>query len=109
MYYLVPDSPLKRRPSKDSIQSTTSNATSAALLDAAISSTDGVEELMRKENTPAVISAIPAHMRHDSPGLIRRNPSFTSSAGESRLGRIQLTLRYSVARQKLIIVVHKIA
>lgn len=45
----------------------------------------------------------------ESPKLIHRNLSVTSSAGESKLGRIQLSLRYSVQRQKLIIVVHKIA
>ncbi|ERL90322.1 hypothetical protein D910_07671 [Dendroctonus ponderosae] len=41
--------------------------------------------------------------------LIRRVPSQTSSAGEAGLGRIQLTLRYSVQRQRLIVVVHKVA
>lgn len=41
--------------------------------------------------------------------LIHRNPSLTSSLGEAKLGRIQLTLRYSVPRQKLVVVVHKIA
>ncbi|XP_014274129.1 extended synaptotagmin-2-B isoform X2 [Halyomorpha halys] len=39
----------------------------------------------------------------------RRQPSTTSSVGENYLGKIQLTLRFSVARQRLIILVHKIA
>ncbi|CAH1401611.1 unnamed protein product [Nezara viridula] len=38
----------------------------------------------------------------------RRQPSTTSSVGDSSLGKIQLTLRYSVQRQRLIILVHKI-
>ncbi|KAF5284987.1 hypothetical protein FQA39_LY16852 [Lamprigera yunnana] len=41
-------------------------------------------------------------------GLHHRTLSSTSSAGDSGLGRIQLTLRYSVQRQRLIIVIHKI-
>ncbi|KAL1497143.1 hypothetical protein ABEB36_008149 [Hypothenemus hampei] len=41
--------------------------------------------------------------------LIHRTPSVTSSAGNAGLGRIQMTLRYSVQRQRLIVVVHKIA
>ncbi|KAF7284996.1 hypothetical protein GWI33_012316 [Rhynchophorus ferrugineus] len=41
--------------------------------------------------------------------LVHRSPSVTSYAGEAGLGRIQLTLRYSIQRQRLIVVVHKIA
>lgn len=40
--------------------------------------------------------------------LIHRTPSVTSSAGSAGLGRIQLTLRYSIHRQRLIVIVHKI-
>lgn len=44
-----------------------------------------------------------------SPTIVHRTMSITSSAGEAGLGRIQLTLRYSGQRQRLIVVVHKIA
>lgn len=47
----------------------------------------------------------------DSPpsgDLRHRVPNVTSAAGEAGLGRIQLTIRYSVQRQRLIVVVHKI-
>lgn len=40
--------------------------------------------------------------------LIHRTLSTTSSAGAAGLGRIQLTLRYSVHRQRLVVIVHKI-
>lgn len=107
---LVPDSPLKRQPSKDSIKSAANSTTSAAL-EAAMASEDTVEGLIQREQASAPISAIPpfSSVRNSSPGLIRRNPSITSSAGDSKLGRIQLTLKYSVARQKLMIIIHKVA
>lgn len=41
-------------------------------------------------------------------GLLHRTPSMTSSAGIAGRGRIQLTLRYSVQRQRLVVIVHKI-
>ncbi|XP_034230124.1 extended synaptotagmin-1 isoform X2 [Thrips palmi] len=41
--------------------------------------------------------------------LLHRTPSATSSAGEAGLGRIQMTLRYSVPRQRLVVVIHKVA
>jgi hypothetical protein len=34
---------------------------------------------------------------------------FCRSSGEAGLGRIQLTLRYSIQRQRLVVVVHKVA
>ncbi|XP_058061694.1 extended synaptotagmin-2 isoform X3 [Anopheles bellator] len=40
--------------------------------------------------------------------LLRRSPSTTSSAGSAGLGRIQLTVSYSVQRQRLLVIVHKI-
>lgn len=40
--------------------------------------------------------------------LHHRTPSVTSTAGQAGLGRIQLTLRYSVQRQRLAVVVHRI-
>nr|XP_018902831.1 PREDICTED: extended synaptotagmin-2 [Bemisia tabaci] len=41
--------------------------------------------------------------------LHQRSPSVTGSMGPSKLGRIYITLRYSVQRQRLIVVIHKIA
>lgn len=40
--------------------------------------------------------------------LLHRTPSMTSSAGIAGRGRIQLTLRYSIQRQRLVVIVHKI-
>ncbi|KAL4715269.1 hypothetical protein ACJJTC_007851 [Scirpophaga incertulas] len=44
-----------------------------------------------------------------SPKLVHRTSSLTTSAGEAGLGRILLSLRYSMQNQTLFIVVHKIA
>lgn len=41
--------------------------------------------------------------------LIHRTPSTTSSAGADGLGRIQLTLRFNNQRQRLVVIIHKIA
>lgn len=41
--------------------------------------------------------------------LHHRTLSTTSSSGEFGLGRIQITLRYSVQRQRLVVVIHKVA
>ncbi|GLV41434.1 Extended synaptotagmin-like protein 2 [Carabus blaptoides fortunei] len=64
------------------------------------------EEPMQDTIIPAVNATPP-----DSPhaGLHLRTPSVTSNAGEAGLGRIRLTLRYSVQRQILVIVVLKVA
>lgn len=40
--------------------------------------------------------------------LTHRFPDITSSAGENGLGRIQLSIHYTVQRQKLFITIHKI-
>ncbi|XP_023246253.1 extended synaptotagmin-1 [Copidosoma floridanum] len=102
---IVSDVSLKRQASKDSMRSNVSNVTNPKL----IAEHDDAEE--QKNGTLAPTSAIPQYssIREDSPGLIRRNPSVTSYSGSSKLGRIQLTLKYSVQRQKLIVVVHKVA
>lgn len=47
-------------------------------------------------------------LSEQSSNLIHRTPSMTSSAGIAGRGRIQLTLRYSVQRQRLVVIVHKI-
>lgn len=100
---LVTDSPLKRQPSKDSIRTTVNNnLASAGNAETKPWIMDPVEELIIRETAPEPVWAIPPHLTH-------RQPSITSSAGEFKLGRIQLTLRYSVPRQKLVIVIHKVA
>ncbi|XP_066139999.1 extended synaptotagmin-2 isoform X1 [Euwallacea fornicatus] len=66
----------------------------------------GIEELIEDST---VLSLNLAPEINTGEQLIHRNPSVTTSAGEAGLGRIQLTLRYSVQRQRLIVVVHKIA
>ncbi|KAJ2946336.1 hypothetical protein O0L34_g12373 [Tuta absoluta] len=44
----------------------------------------------------------------DSPKLVHRTSSITTSAGEAGLGRILMSLRYSMQNQTLYVVVHKI-
>lgn len=53
------------------------------------------------------ISPSPDLSEHSS-NLLHRTPSMTSSAGIAGRGRIQLTLRYSIQRQRLVVIVHKI-
>ncbi|XP_014605357.1 PREDICTED: extended synaptotagmin-2 isoform X2 [Polistes canadensis] len=93
----VPPSPLKKQYSKESI-----NSTASTLI-------PPIEETISQAKEEDVVSIAPSVSSSSSPGLIHRTPSTTSSAGESKLGRIQLTIRYSIQRQKLIIDVHKIA
>lgn len=61
-----------------------------------------VEEIIEDSSSASTLNSAP-----DT--LVHRTPSVTTFAGESGLGRIQLTLRYSVQRQRLIVVVHKVA
>ncbi|XP_035739054.1 extended synaptotagmin-1-like isoform X1 [Vespa mandarinia] len=98
----VPPSPLKKQSSKESINSLPLNTEST--------STGPIEEIISQPEEENVISNnTPSLSYSPSVGLIHRTPSTTSSAGESKLGRIQLTLRYSIQRQKLIIDIHRIA
>ncbi|XP_046825818.1 extended synaptotagmin-1 isoform X2 [Vespa crabro] len=98
----VPPSPLKKQSSKESINSLPLNTEST--------STAPIEEIISQPEEENVISnSAPSLSYSPSVGLIHRTPSTTSSAGESKLGRIQLTLRYSIQRQKLIIDIHRIA
>ncbi|KAF5307728.1 hypothetical protein FQR65_LT06599 [Abscondita terminalis] len=67
---------------------------------------------VQEEPEPELIDQTSATLQSSTPppaGLHHRTLSSTSSAGDAGLGRIQLTLRYSVQRQRLIVVVHKIA
>ncbi|KAG5347734.1 ESYT2 protein, partial [Acromyrmex charruanus] len=96
----VPPSPLKKQPSKESVNSQPrSIGSAAALLPEEPIAVE--EELILSTSAPSSFTG--------SPQLIHRNPSITSSSGESKLGRIQLTIRYSTQRQKLSIFVHRIA
>ncbi|XP_070155896.1 extended synaptotagmin-2 isoform X2 [Polyergus mexicanus] len=98
LFSSVPLSPLKKQPSKESVNSQSHN-NGPALLSEEPAVVE--EELIVSTSAPSSLAG--------SPQLIHRNLSMTSSQGEAKLGRIQLTLRYSVQRQKLIVVVHKIA
>ncbi|KAL2714277.1 extended synaptotagmin-1-like isoform X1 [Vespula squamosa] len=98
----VPPSPLKKQSSKESINSLPRNIESAPVAP--------IEEMVSQIEEEDIISnTAPSLSYSSSTGLIHRTPSTTSSAGESKLGRIQLTLRYSIQRQKLIIDIHRIA
>lgn len=99
----MPSTPLKKQPSKESIHSTTNSGISG------MSSIQQSNIDQGKIEEETLISIDASETLTSQPGLIHRNPSVTSSQGDYKLGRIQLTLRYSVARQKLIVVVHKIA
>ncbi|KAG5322758.1 ESYT2 protein, partial [Pseudoatta argentina] len=96
----VPPSPLKKQPSKESVNcQPRSIGSAAALLPEEPIAVE--EELILSTSAPSSFTG--------SPQLIHRNPSITSSSGESKLGRIQLTIRYSTQRQKLSIFVHRVA
>ncbi|CAG9823459.1 unnamed protein product [Phaedon cochleariae] len=67
--------------------------------------TPPVEDLI-EDSSISLLNNVPPS--ENSEFLLHRTPSVTSSAGEAGLGRIQLTLRYSIQRQRLIVAVHKI-
>lgn len=95
---------MKKQLSKESLHSTTN--TSGVSGPTSVPPTIVDEEVFNDDTiTP---TQAPENFLPNS-SLIHRNPSLTSFAGEAKLGRIQLTLRYSVPRQKLVIVIHKIA
>ncbi|KAK9294826.1 hypothetical protein QLX08_010690 [Tetragonisca angustula] len=97
----LPSTPLKRQPSKESVNSLTRSTGSAAVI--------VPEEPGTAEEELIVITTAPSSVTAGNQQLIHRNPNVTLSAGEAKLGRIQLSIRYSIQRQKLIIVIHKIA
>ncbi|CAH0557885.1 unnamed protein product [Brassicogethes aeneus] len=66
-----------------------------------------VEDFIEDSSISQLTATPPSNISGD--GLLHRTLSNTSSAGDAGLGRIQLTLRYSVQRQRLIVVIHKIA
>lgn len=79
---------------------------SAADSDSGVNETFSTTSVQQISNSP-----VPISLNDSSEGgqnLIHRTLSTTSSAGAAGLGRIQLTLRYSVQRQRLVVIVHKI-
>ncbi|XP_041766942.1 extended synaptotagmin-2 isoform X2 [Anopheles merus] len=104
-----------------------SNAAEAAALshqgsvrkqDSRKSTTSAIMEQMSIQEEPFVVSTLNTVMMATPPRspnlsdggteLLRRSPSTTSSSGSAGLGRIQLTVAYSVQRQRLLVIVHKI-
>ncbi|XP_053600773.1 extended synaptotagmin-2-A isoform X2 [Plodia interpunctella] len=64
-----------------------------------------VEQIVKEEVDQDYQAPTPGRQ---SPKLVHRTSSLTTSAGEAGLGRILLSLRYSMQNQTLFIVVHKI-
>ncbi|KAL3281901.1 hypothetical protein HHI36_005106 [Cryptolaemus montrouzieri] len=74
------------------------------------SSSESHEEIIKKIDDSSVYLESAVAMNDNScDKIIHRNPNQTSSAGDAGLGRLQLTLQYSSQRQKLVVVIHKIA
>ncbi|KAK4880110.1 hypothetical protein RN001_008256 [Aquatica leii] len=101
---------------QDSASSTGSAAQMKQPLSRESSTKSESEQLVNVQEVPESIEKTTANLQSSTPplsssptGLHHRTLSATSSAGEAGLGRIQLTLRYSVQRQRLIVVIHKIA
>ncbi|XP_047028826.1 extended synaptotagmin-1 isoform X3 [Helicoverpa zea] len=76
-----------------------------ALLDSSSQKSVPLEHIEKEVDTPQEYQ--PPTGR-DSPKLVHRTSSLTTSAGEAGLGRILLSLRYSMQNQTLFVVVHKI-
>ncbi|XP_051167181.1 extended synaptotagmin-1 isoform X3 [Leptopilina boulardi] len=106
----VPPSPLKKQSSKESLQSAGSNASVTGVGGGGGTNISTVPEVPTPiSEEPIIRETITSQTSSVNPNLVHRHPSFTSSTGESKLGRIQLTLQYSEPRQKLFIHVHKVA
>ncbi|CAD6991620.1 unnamed protein product [Ceratitis capitata] len=65
------------------------------------------EQIITMNSSPAA-TPYSAALETGEAVLTHRMPDLTSSTGEYGLGRIQLSIRYSVQRQKLTVTVHKI-
>lgn len=82
------------------------------------STSSGIADQMSIQEEPFVMSTLNTAMmttppRSPNPSengteLLRRSPSTTSSTGSYGLGRIQLTVAFSVQRQRLLVIIHKI-
>uniref|UniRef100_A0A8D8C695 Extended synaptotagmin-2 n=1 Tax=Culex pipiens TaxID=7175 RepID=A0A8D8C695_CULPI len=101
--------------------STSSEASSSALRkqESRKSASSAIIDQMSIQEEPFVLSTLNTVMMATPPRspnlsengseLLRRSPSTTSSAGAAGLGRIQLTIAHSIQRQRLLVIVHKIA
>lgn len=106
----VTDGSLKAAPLKkqDSRLSSSSDVPLANLSNPDVAGGD-VISVSSSSGTP--LAAMPSFQTSSSSGdheLVRRTSSQVSMAGAYGLGCIQLTIRYSVQRQRLTVVVHKI-
>lgn len=94
-------------------------ATSIKRQESRKSTASGITDQMTIHEEPFVVSTLNTVMMATPPRspnlsengseLLRRSPSTTSSAGSAGLGRIQLTIAFSVQRQRLLVIVHKIS
>ncbi|KAF6204014.1 hypothetical protein GE061_002353 [Apolygus lucorum] len=92
-----------------SIKSGLSNIQSADLTIEGTPEHKSFEKPLEPVNDPMYVSQAPPKVESAPSGLHHRYPSTASSVGGGDLGKIQLTLRYSVQRQRLVVIVHKIA
>lgn len=72
-----------------------------------------IEENVIQTKSAKPLSATPPRSpnslsRSSNSSLTRRNPDVSASSGEYGLGRIQLSIRYSIQRQNLSVTIHKI-
>ncbi|XP_058455220.1 extended synaptotagmin-2 isoform X1 [Malaya genurostris] len=98
--------------------STTTDSNASASLKKQESRISGIIDQMSVQDEPFFVSTLNTVMMATPPRspnlsengneLLRRSPSTTSSAGSAGLGRIQLTIAYSVQRQRLLVIIHKI-
>ncbi|XP_021706370.1 extended synaptotagmin-2 isoform X2 [Aedes aegypti] len=115
-------SSIRAAPSPPAADSTTSEqvvASSIKRQESRKSTTSGITDQMTIQEEPFVVSTLNTVMMATPPRspnlsengseLLRRSPSTTSSAGSAGLGRIQLTIAFSVQRQRLLVIVHKIS
>ncbi|XP_058821866.1 extended synaptotagmin-2 isoform X3 [Topomyia yanbarensis] len=82
------------------------------------STSSGIIDQMSVQDEPFFVSTLNTVMMATPPRspnlsengneLLRRSPSTTSSAGSAGLGRIQLTIAYSIQRQRMLVIIHKI-
>ncbi|XP_077294102.1 extended synaptotagmin-like protein 2 isoform X2 [Arctopsyche grandis] len=103
---IASDSPAKKIPGEESDRTSDIITTDNFLKD---STGEPIEEKLPEAIVPQAFSSPALDSLRGSPKLLHRTPSTTSSAGEAGLGRIQMTFRYAVHRQRLVVIVHKIA
>lgn len=98
---------------KQQAQTTPTPATVYKKQDSRISTTSSladagaaIEEEVFMASTKVGLNASPPSSEDQT--LIHRSVSTTSSAGADGLGRIQMTLRFNMQRQRLVVIIHKI-